>query len=117
MRLLFIVLGSLAVILLLVFGGSLFDGELRKQDNGSGPVTLTPTLTPTPTPEVEELSAVKWFSKGFALYELGRYEEAIECYDKAIELDPDYADAWKHKGDALYELGRYEEAIECYDKA
>ena len=28
---------------------------------------------------------------------LGRDEEAIECYDKAIEIDPEYADAWNSK--------------------
>ena len=34
---------------------------------------------------------VAWFNKGYALNELKRYEEAIECLDKAIEIDRDYA--------------------------
>ena len=29
------------------------------------------------------------------------YERAIECFDKAIELDPDNADAYWNKGVAL----------------
>ena len=39
--------------------------------------------------------------KVLALYNLGKYEEAIKCYDKAIEIDPNYADAWNNKGLAL----------------
>ena len=56
-------------------------------------------------------------TKGTALYYLGKYEEAIATYDKAIEIDPQYADAWNNKGSALGCLGKYEEAIAAYDKA
>jgi tetratricopeptide (TPR) repeat protein len=48
---------------------------------------------------------------------MGRYEEAIKCHDKAIEIDPEYAYAWNNKGNSLHYMGRYEEAIKCYDKA
>ena len=48
---------------------------------------------------------------------LEKYEEAIICLDKAIELDPHKADAWYNKGHALAELEKYEEAIICLDKA
>jgi len=34
-----------------------------------------------------------FYNKGNALANLGRYDEAIEAYDKALELDPDNADA------------------------
>ena len=44
-----------------------------------------------------------WYSKGSALYNLGKYNEAIQAFDKAIELDPDYAKAWCSKGTALYD--------------
>ena len=30
-----------------------------------------------------------WNNKGVALDNLGRYQEAIEYYDKALEIDPD----------------------------
>jgi tetratricopeptide (TPR) repeat protein len=37
----------------------------------------------------------KFFGKNFnKLSELRRYEEALEAYDRAIELQPDYALAW-----------------------
>ena len=46
-----------------------------------------------------------------------KYEKAIECYDRALEINPNFVEAWNNKGNVLDELGRYEEAIECYDKA
>ncbi|MGF3495952.1 MAG: tetratricopeptide repeat protein, partial [Methanothrix sp.] len=33
-----------------------------------------------------------------------------ECYDKAIELKPDFAEAWYNKCIALRKLGRISEA-------
>ena len=56
-------------------------------------------------------------SKGVSLFNLGKYEEAIAYYDKALTVDPNYATALSNKGSALNELGRHEEAIACYDKA
>ena len=56
-------------------------------------------------------------SEGLALYELGKYKEAIQCYDKAIDIDPDDADAYYNKGCALDSLEQYKEVIKYYDKA
>lgn len=47
----------------------------------------------------------------------GEYVEAIECYDRAIELEPGDAGAHNNKGVALVRLGQYEEAIKCFDRA
>jgi len=65
----------------------------------------------------EPLTEIDWNNKGGALDNLGRHREAIECYDKALDINPGYADAWYNKGLALYDLGRRGEAIECFDKA
>ena len=56
-------------------------------------------------------------TRGVSLAGLGRHEEALECYDKALAVDPRLADAWRSKGDSLGDLGRHEEAIECFDEA
>lgn len=56
-------------------------------------------------------------NKGNFLYSLRRYEEAIACYDKALEIDANYAYPWYNKGNSLAKLERYEEAIACYDNA
>jgi tetratricopeptide (TPR) repeat protein len=51
----------------------------------------------------------------------GRYSEAIEYYDKALELNPNdisaSINALSGKGNILRDQGRYTEAIEYYDKA
>ena len=54
----------------------------------------------------------------------GNHKKAIECFDKATEVDPNSAHAWKVKGDAFLELGMLknqhkflDEAIECFNKA
>lgn len=58
-----------------------------------------------------------WFFEGMEYYNLTRYEEAIYCYDRAIEFDPLYALAWNGKGCALAEMGLYNESIEYFDHA
>jgi tetratricopeptide (TPR) repeat protein len=68
-------------------------------------------------PMVDTKRTRNWYNKGVALGELGKYEEAIKCYDRAIEIKSNYEQAWYNKGWALGELGKYEEAIKCYDKA
>jgi tetratricopeptide (TPR) repeat protein len=60
---------------------------------------------------------VAWYKKGNSLYSLGRFAESIECYDRALEITPQYADAWLNKGNSLVSLRRFGEAIKCYDKA
>lgn len=68
-------------------------------------------------PQVEERTPEFWNNKGGSFDALSRYEEAIECFDKAIAIDPLNATLWNNKGNALDKLGRHEDAIGCYDKA
>jgi len=68
-------------------------------------------------PELKDLEAWEWNNKGGSLYRLGRIDEAIRCYDKALELDPRNANIWLDKGVNLHSLGRFGEAIHCYDRA
>ena len=45
-------------------------------------------------------------------------ENALFCFDKALEIKPDSHDIWGEKGHLLlYDLGRFEEAIDSYGKA
>ncbi|MDD1749907.1 MAG: tetratricopeptide repeat protein [Methanothrix sp.] len=50
-------------------------------------------------------NARAWEGKGRALYKMGRYEEAIEAFNRSIELCPLDPDAWQGKGEALQALG------------
>ena len=49
------------------------------------------------------------YNLGVALKKLGKYQEAIASYNKAIQTsNPDYADAQYNLGHILTELKRYE---------
>jgi tetratricopeptide (TPR) repeat protein len=49
--------------------------------------------------------------------EQNKLEEAIEAYNKALAIKPDYANAYYNMGIALQEQNKLEEAIEAYNKA
>ena len=46
-----------------------------------------------------------------------KHEKAIEDYNKAIELNPNFAGAYNNRGLAYYELNKHERAIDDYNKA
>jgi len=58
-----------------------------------------------------------WYDKGNSLAKLGKDQEAIACYDKALSLDSANWGAWTNKGNSLAKLGKDEETIVCYSQA
>jgi tetratricopeptide (TPR) repeat protein len=54
---------------------------------------------------------------GVALASQGRLPEAIQNYEQAVQLNPDYAEAYNDLGVALASQGRLPEAIEKYEQA
>ncbi|MEG5065730.1 tetratricopeptide repeat protein, partial [Microcoleus sp. B3-A4] len=67
--------------------------------------------------EIKPDDDAAWYNRGYALRNLGRWEEAIASYNKALEIKPDLYEAWYNRGIALGNLGRLEEAIASFDKA
>ena len=53
---------------------------------------------------------------GAALNSLDEFKDAIEMFDKSLEINPKNEDALNDKGIALSCLGKEEEAIKCYEK-
>jgi tetratricopeptide (TPR) repeat protein len=56
-------------------------------------------------------------SLGAALLDQGRREEALQVFDKAVQLKPDDADLWRDLGNALIETGRPDDAVLAFQQA
>ena len=77
--------------------------------------------------ELEEIKAIdamthspdmsSLVTKGLELELDEKYEEAIQCYDEALKINPNDESVWENKADALASLDKYEEALQCYDEA
>lgn len=63
------------------------------------------------------LHAAGWDNTGAGLSELGRYQEALQCFTTAITLDPSLDAPLVHRGAALEALGQPEEALAHFDQA
>ena len=50
-------------------------------------------------------------------YNQQKYDEAIQNYDKVLQIEPNNTAALVNKGLASSDLNRYDEAIQYYDKA
>ena len=61
-------------------------------------------------------SAYTAFYRGLTYQNTGKYDKAIEQYDKSIELNPNYANAYNNRGTAKNSLGQHVEAIADYDE-
>jgi len=65
----------------------------------------------------EEKTTRDLIAEGNAFLGQGKYDEALQAYDNALQLDPRLADAWYDKGVVLNKQGKYDQAIAAYDEA
>ena len=65
----------------------------------------------------QSISAETHLRWGYAKYRLDQYQAAIDDYNAAINLKPDFASAYYFRGTVKRSLGQYKEAIEDYDTA
>ena len=103
------------------------DPENRPTDPSTYPERLKKEAPPaaakrkTPAADTEKTNskvmAMEWFKKGYASAVAGNYREAIESYDRVIELNPDMAEAYYVRGVAYNNLGDPKQAITDLDRA
>ncbi len=67
--------------------------------------------------DIKELTAVQWFEKGYEYQGTGNYNAAIDAYNKAITLNPQFTNAYKNRGSAYNATGDYYRAIKEFDRA
>jgi len=86
--------------------------SLAQQPSESSPPVSTPSAS-------SALISAEYIRQGDAFLQADRFDEALVAYDKAIEADPDRAEAYFGRGNALRNSGVYEreEALKAYDRA
>ncbi len=67
--------------------------------------------------EKNQLTAWDYWRQGTNFYDSMQYQDAIESYTKAIDVQKNVADFYCGRGDALAKLEKYNEAIYDYEKA
>ena len=63
------------------------------------------------------VDAKTYYNRGIARFKLEQYDDAIDDYDMAIRLKPDYAEAYYKRGGTKHYLGQHATAILDYDAA
>lgn len=58
-----------------------------------------------------------WYTKGEMLADKGRYQDALDCFNRAIELQADHCAAWVFRGVMALHLEQYLEALQSCDRA
>ncbi len=67
--------------------------------------------------QVQGREDMAYINTGIVLADLGRLEEAIECFDRVLEKDPKHPGACFVKGLAMMQKARFKEAVELFDRA
>ena len=62
-------------------------------------------------------TAAQYVDMGFKAWEAQKYSEAIDYYNRAIELDPKNSGAYDNRGNSYRDQGNWIQAIQDYDKA
>ena len=58
-----------------------------------------------------------WMNRGFTLLRSRQFSAAAEAFTRAIEMDPDNAEAYNHRGVARAYMGKIDDAISDYTRA
>ena len=58
-----------------------------------------------------------YFWKAVAFEELGKFREAMKCYDAVIGMDPNDPSAHYNKGLSLQDFDKHRQAVSCFTKA
>ncbi|BAK78191.1 TPR repeat-containing protein [Pseudogulbenkiania sp. NH8B] len=84
---------------------------LRRGDASSARPLMTKVVRAYPQ------SAPAHFMLGIACAMLSDNKRALECFDRAVEVDSSFIDAYINKGVVLKKMAFYDAAVACYDRA
>ena len=58
-----------------------------------------------------------WYQLAVIAVKGGRFEEALFCLDRGLDLEPDHPELWCEKGYVFGQLKHHPEALDCYVRA
>ncbi len=88
---------------------------LKRGDSGQAVVEYTAALADTSLPNDRRAAILN--DRAVALVRLGKHREAIEDYNQAIELFPEYAALYNNRGNLLLALDQTDESIKDFNRA
>ncbi|MCU0536375.1 MAG: tetratricopeptide repeat protein [Hydrococcus sp. Prado102] len=62
-------------------------------------------------------NAIALYRQGDTFYNLKSYDRALQAYEKALKIRPEYAEAWIGKGNVQQASGKSKDALNSYEKA
>ncbi|MFC2125052.1 tetratricopeptide repeat protein [Bacteroidota bacterium] len=66
---------------------------------------------------VKDFRRDRYFQKGNDALDERKLQQAMQFYDRVLEIDPDFSDAWNNKGIIFYSMSKFVDAVLCYDRA
>ena len=67
--------------------------------------------------ETNYIRAIAFSYRGAAYYQKGDHNRAIQDFDQALRLNPNYAEAFSNRGNVYNDKGNYDQAIQDFDQA
>lgn len=94
---------ALGLIMLMLLGGSAYAQNSKQADQKQ--------------PSPREMEALKEHAKGTEQMLGKNFKDAIVSLKRALELNPDFAEAYYNLGISYEELGKYEDSVEALQQA
>ena len=111
-------LSKILAVIVGVVSTTVFLSQLPKSAENTGANTNPTKISTTPEPTPETTRSTKdFYDLAISEYKKGEYDEAIDFYNKAIELDPNNADYYYGRGLARFKSRDNTGAIQDSDKA
>jgi len=63
------------------------------------------------TPDIDTL-----FSTAFSFYKMGQYSDAVDSFNKVLQIEANNVTAQFLKGSSLYKEGKYQDAVDSFNK-
>ncbi|TRT53867.1 MAG: tetratricopeptide repeat protein, partial [Microcystis aeruginosa Ma_QC_C_20070703_M131] len=82
--------------------------QLKRYDEGLAAITQAINLAPR---------AAWYYNRGILYYNQQKYELALADYNKAIDINPNFAEAYNNRGNLYSNQQKYELALADYNKA